>query len=502
MNWGNNKSVSCLVKCFLLFYLFTFLPFNLAAEDGIRTGCRRGINLSKKMPHRSLVQKQSEAASKYGSDQRQLVVLAAFQDRTFVGDETATVEQWDKIFNQENFTEKPFAGSVHDYFYAQSYGQFRLTFDLQYVALADPHTKYRSTSADDENSQYLVDDIVDSLLKRDIDWSPYDWDDDGYIDQLVIVFAGKGSSYGGFGGGTDAIWPHQYWLSIHVDESGQARSYRTVSSGGQEYRVDCYCALQELASDNSYGSFGTLIHEYSHCFGFPDFYASSGSVIKSWDLMDYGNYNDSGFRPCGYSAHERWLMGWLTPIECTKDTVVSDMPALCDEPQAYLLRNDAYENEYYILENRQQCGWDASLPGSGIVVFHIDYDKEIWEGFTDWPNSSSLKRYTIIPANNKTSMMQSALSGWPYPFESNNELTNTSTPAATLIHPNSDGTLLMNKPITDITITDGLASFEVMKEPTAVTERMVTTTPKVLYDLGPVCIIRCANGEIKKMMKH
>ena len=482
--------------------LLLFVTMTIAAEDVIRTGCRRGKIPPQALSQRIRVQQRSATTPRLIGDRNQLVVLAAFQDRTFAGDETATMEQWDKIFNTENFTEAPFAGSVHDYFYDQSYGQFNLTFDLQYVALADPHKKYRSTAADDENSQYLVDDVVDSLLKRDIDWSPYDWDDDGYIDQLIIVFAGKGSSYGGFGGGTDAIWPHQYWLSIHVDESGQARSYRTVSSGGQEYRVDCYCALQELASDNSYGSFGTICHEYSHCFGLPDFYISGGSVVRDWDLMDSGNYNEDGFRPCGYSAHERWLMGWLTPLECTADMEISDMPALCDEPQAYLLRNDAYENEYYILENRQQRGWDASLPGSGIVVFHVDYDKEIWEGITEWPNSTTLKRYSIIPANNSTSTSSTSMARWPYPFETNNELTNTSKPAATLNHPNSDGTKLLSKPVTGMTMTDGLASFEVLKEPTAVTERTVSTTPKVLYDLGPIYIIRCANGEIKKVMKH
>ena len=480
--------------------LLLFVTMTIAAEDVIRTGCRRGKIPPQALSQRARIQQRSTTTPRLIGDRNQLVVLAAFQDRTFAGDETATMEQWDKIFNTENFTEAPFAGSVHDYFYDQSYGQFNLTFDLQYVALADPHKKYRSTAADDENSQYLVDDVVDSLLKRDIDWSPYDWDDDGYIDQLIIVFAGKGSSYGGFGGGTDAIWPHQFWLTLHVDESGQPRSYRTVSSGGQEYKVDCYCALQELTNENSYGTFGTICHEYSHCFGLPDFYISGGSVVRDWDLMDSGNYNEDGFRPCGYSAHERWLMGWLTPIECAENMTVSDMPALCDEPQAYLLRNDAYDNEYYILENRQQRGWDAALPGSGIVVFHIDYDKEVWEGITEWPNGGSLKRYTIVPANNNSSTYTAAK--WPYPFESNNELTNTSKPAATLNHPNSDGMKLLSKPVTGMTLTDGLASFEVMKDPTAVTERQVNTKPKVLYDLGPIHIIRFANGEIKKVMKH
>lgn len=501
MNWGNNKSVSCLVKCFLLFYLFTFLPLDLAAEDVIRTGCRRGKIPSKAVHHRSLFQKRSEEASNYLGDQRQLVVLAAFQDCTFAGDEAETLELWNKIFNTENLAEEPFAGSIHDYFYDQSYGQFHLTFDLKYVSLNNSIVKYRSTGAygDDENSQYLVYDIMDVLEQYDIDWSQYDWNGDGYVNQLLILFPGKGQNDGG---GTNSIWPHQLRLSWHLKDrqEGVYCEPRMVEYDGKTFAVDSYCAVNELAGNGGYGTFGTICHEYSHCFGLPDFYYGSVSVLKNWDLMDSGNYNEDGFRPCGYSAHERWLMGWLTPIECAENMTVSDMPALCDEPQAYLLRNDAYDNEYYILENRQQRGWDAALPGSGIVVFHIDYDKEVWEGITEWPNGGSLKRYTIVPANNNSSTYTAAK--WPYPFESNNELTNTSKPAATLNHPNSDGMKLLSKPVTGMTLTDGMASFEVMKDPTAVTERQVNTKPKVLYDLGPIHIIRFANGEIKKVMKH
>ena len=195
-------------------------------------------------------------------------------------------------------------------------------------------------------------------------------------------------------------------------------------------------------------------------------------------------------------------MEWLTPVEVTEDIVVSDMPALCDEPQAYLLRNDGYESEYYILENRQQHGWDASLPGSGIVIFHIDYDPSIWTGIWEYPNSNNLKRYTMFPANNNTSKTKEAMAGWAYPYETSNELTNTSKPAATLNKANADGTYLMSKPITDMTVTDGLASFVIKTDPTAVTERMVTAKPQVLYDLGPIYIIRCPNGAVKKVMKH
>jgi len=133
------------------------------------------------------------------------------------------------------------------------------------------------------------------------------------------------------------------------------------------------------------------------------------------------------------------------------------MPALVDQPQAYLIRNEGNPEEYYIIENRQQTGWDTDLPGSGIVVFHVDYDEYIFRNSS--PNTTKRKRYTIFPANNKSYASNTNVKGWAYPYESNNELTNTSEPAATLNNANADGTLFMSKPITGMAVNDGLASF-------------------------------------------
>ena len=488
--------------------LLLLVTLTVAAEDVVhRYGCRRGVMPNSALLHRAASTPRQAGGDFYHGDRHQLVVLAAFKDRTFKNDEAAAMEQWNKIFNAENYHENPFVGSVHDYFYTQSYGKFNVTFDLHYVALADSCKKYRSTADDDENSQYLVDDIVDSLMNRGIDWSPYDWNGDGYVNQVLIVYAGKGSSYGSFGGGYDAVWPHQWWLSCHLDlpSHKRYRSYRTVSSGGCEYKVDCYCVLQELYTDGSYGSFGTICHEYTHCFGFPDFYyGSSTKVVGDWDLMDNGNYNGGGYRPCDYSAHERWLMGWLTPSELTSDVTVADMPALCDEPQAYMLRNDGFEDEYYFIENRQQRGWDSSLPGNGIVVFHINFDKDIWVGSSrEFANNDTRKRYYIIPANNSKSTFSSSMSGWPYPYQANDSLTNNSTPAAVLQNANTDGSMLMNKSLYDMKVEDGLASFRfVAGQSTGVEELRDGQPYKILYDFGPVIIIRYSNGEIKKVMKR
>jgi hypothetical protein len=192
-------------------------------------------------------------------------------------------------------------------------------------------------------------------------------------------------------------------------------------------------------------------------------------------------------------------LGWLDPIELTETTTITDMESISHgKKEAYLIRNDGYSNEYYIVENRQQTGWDSSLPGSGIVIFHIDYDEDIWKYGS--PNTKDRTMYSIIPANTQTSV--SYASGWAYPYQNNNMLTNESTPAATLFHENTDGTLFMNKSLTDMTVTNGLASFQFKNNVTGIWEQKVLRQPKILYDYGPIYIIRNAQGEIKKVMKH
>ena len=469
-------------KKWITLILLLLVIMTATAEDGVRMrNCRQG---SRKASAPLLcAPRRAGGVNPYVGDRRQLVVLVSFSDQAFL--ETDPLPTWKAVFNTEGYHEGSFQGSVHDYFYVQSGKQFNLTFDLYYIPLGESRVKYRSTDEDDENSKYLVADLVDVLKTKGINWSLYDWDGDGYVDQLLIIYAGKGMNAGG---DSNTIWPHQWWLSEH-----EGCAPISVTSGGKSYLVDSYCCVQEVYVDGTYSSFGTICHEYSHCLGLPDYYYGSKKFVGNWDLMDYGNNNERGFCPPNYSAHEKMQMGWLTPTELT--TAVSKEKI--DASQTFLIRNDGWKNEFYILENRQQTGWDKSLPGSGLVVFHIDYDEEAW---SDFPNTPSLARYTIIPANNKTSTTYS--SGWAYPYGANNQLTNESEPAASLHHANSDGSKLMNKSLSNISVVDGLASFDFMGGATGITTQKVIGQPKILYDLGPIYIIRNAQGEIKKVMKH
>ncbi len=495
-------------KKYILSFLLLLAIVTAGATEQERSLCsrlRHPYRVSVAESHRT--GEVSRRAAEYVGEKRQLVFLVDFSDLYFLDADPHAL--WDKIFNKESFNESPFRGSVHDYFFDQSNGQFDLRFDVFYVHMNKKHEEYRSGDIDyydDTRSGLLLTEILDQKKNEISNWSAYDWDYDGYVDQVLILYAGKGQN-----DSHDAttIYPHQWSLSGHAD----APYYRewgkpySVVCGGTEYLVDAYGIFPELTQSGTYGSFGTLCHEFSHCLGLPDFYyGSSSSVVGSWDLMDKGNYNNGGYCPPNYSAHEKMVLGWVTPTELTSPVTITDM----DTSKSYLIRNDGYSNEYYILEYRQQTGWDSSLPGSGVVVFHVDYDADIWK--TGTPNSSTDKRYSIIPANNSSYYSTAYEKNWAYPYGTNNSLTDTSSPKASLLHENAIGTRLMGKPIENISVKDGVASFTFMGGSTGIRDlRMSDDAESCFYNLqgqrvyiplpGHIYIVKKKDGTFKKYVK-
>ena len=260
------------VRSKILLILLLFVSLTTAAEDAvIQRGCRVGTPRPQGMALRRGApggQPKQVGGNFYHGDRHQLTVLVSFSDQQFLVDDPVPV--WSRILNEPGYTEAPFYGSVHDYFYAQSNGNFNLIFDLQRVALDQSRVKYRSTASDDENSQYLVQDIMEQLVQNPtIDWSLYDWNGDGFVNQLLIIYAGKSMN---LDGDKNSIWAHQWWMSEHLKDrqEGVYCEPIPVTYGDKQYLVDCYCATMEEAYGD-YRSFATLCHEYTHCFGFPDF---------------------------------------------------------------------------------------------------------------------------------------------------------------------------------------------------------------------------------------
>ncbi len=495
----------------------TYKVFTAAEQQKAQTSARarRARSQAYTAPRRAADQ------SIFTGTKHALVILAEFTDSKFK--DGHDVDLYKKIVNGINYTENGFKGSVRDYFRAQSGGKFDLDFDVVGICpLAHECAYYGKDTVKqgrDRNPGEMVVEACQWAYENGTDFSKYDWDNDGYVEEVFVLYAGYGQA-----DRLDlpnTIWPHKFEL--------QNTSYGKVLSLGK-VKVNVYACSNELTGEGGLCGIGTFCHEFSHCMGFPDLYDTADGPnfgMAKFDLMDSGNYNEGGYGPCGYSAYEKNECGWITLHEVTnieQDLNVSGLKAVSEGGDAYILKNKGNEDEYYIVENRQKTHWDASLPASGIMITHVDYDPYIW--YYDVPNATDgayrnangeecindHQRFTIFHADNTEDYLDTKTDF--YPYGQNDSLTATSIPAATLYNTNSDGTKFMHIDIKNMAVaSDGTASLTFSKANRGTTgigevEALPDATPVAYYSLdgtrldGPrsgICIVRYANGEVRKV---
>ena len=409
----------------------------------------------------------------------QLVILFSFSDNDFQSQDPHG--DYFKMLNQEGYNQRNGAGCMAEYFREQSGGLFNLQFDVygpyKVSSKAQPYTNPTESTRNYGRDQMI--EATNQFLEEhpDVDFSQYDWNNDGYLNQVIYIAAGycgnqsRESCYG-------YIWPNTSTFNTITTPDGKKIS---------DYSCSC-----ELWYNNSSCGIGTICHEFTHSLGLPDIYPTASteglpySVVDEWDLMDGGNFTNFGWCPPNYSPLEKMLLGWLTPVELTDPTTVKKLKPVSDGGETYVIRNT--DKEYYLLENRQWSRWDTGLPGQGLVIYHVNYDANAWLGNT--PNNIvGAPRFDIVHADNmdytewndflknsgaKSQYAESPrlhnlhLSGSPYPHtdgdnQVNNQLTDTSVPAAVMYNNNLDGEKLMSKPITNITMSEeGLITFDFM----------------------------------------
>ena len=295
-----------------------------------------------------------------------------------------------------------------------------------------------------------------TLAKNQVsNWKQYDWDNDGYVDQVYVVYAGKGEADGG---AANTIWPHAYSLS-DAKNDGDGTGPVEVETG---LKVNSYACGPELDGyTGDVAGIGTMCHEFSHCLGYPDFYDtdySGGQGTCNWDLMDGGSYNGGGYQPAGYTSYERWFAGWETPITLEdEDVEITNMKSLQNGGESYIIYNKGNREEYFLLENRQKEGWDASLAGAGLVILHVDHNESVWE--SNQPNDDpSHQRMTWIPAD-KTYKYQVSegikyyytTQGDAFPYGEINSFNKKFGTLAKFYTKNTNGTYYMDGSVEDIT---------------------------------------------------
>ena len=434
------------------------------------------------------LRKLSQNATKapiYTGTKKGLLILAQFSDKIFKSSNNLAL--YKQIVNGENYSDASlgFRGSVRDYFRDQSEGLFDFDIDVVGpVTLANSYSYYGANNywGDDMRPEEMIKEACELADKNfDIDFTRYDWDGDGEVDQVFVVYAGHGeASYND----KNTVWPHAWYLK---DGAG-------IDVFIDGVRINSYACGSELGSDESLDGIGTICHEFSHCFGLPDLYdtCESGTNygMMSWSLMDYGSYNDDGFTPPSYTSYEKMAVGWKQPLELTEDTEVTKLKPYSEGGDAYVLYNNGNRNEYILLENRQLTGWDSGLYGNGLLAIHVDYDSSIWEwnevNCTNGSTGNTHQRCTVIPADGNYTTGYYNIANDAFPYSTATSIT-SSTKYATLYNQNTDGSYSIGMDVTDITQnTDGTISFNVSKNDNGGNEN-VNPSEYIFYESFDKC---------------
>lgn len=399
----------------------------------------------------------------YKGVKKGLVVLVDFKNKKFA--DGHDLEYYKNVINGKDFSdeEEGYVGSVRDYFLAQSNGQFELDFDV-----VGPVTMSKNSGYYGNDGAYQKDEKVYEMIKEACDGiqdkvnlKDYDWDGDGEADQVFFLYAGLGQASGGSPG---TIWPHEselrYWPCGVL-------SYPTG-------KINTYACANELQPETQGSSryisagIGTICHEFSHCLGFADMYDTTGGGgygMSVFDVMDQGSYNGNGFVPCNYTAFERIYAGWVEAIELESPATVKDMKSVSDYGRPFIMYNYKNTNEYFLLENRQNTGWDKGLYGSnGLLIVHVNYVPSRWANNSVNASNEKIQCCTVVNADGSRENTQYSLQGDLYPYEvkgvtMNDEFTDESEPAAKLYTKNSDNSYALGIPITQIKRSKGSVSF-------------------------------------------
>ena len=368
------------------------------------------------------------------------------------------------MVNKEGYTgydNEVYTGSVYDYFYDNSGGKFKPQFDV-----AGPYTI--NYSQYDPNGYKNAGPLIRAAIEAadaDVDYSLYDGDDNGKVDLVFLLFAGHSANY--VKNDQRLLWPH--------------RSITSGTKDGIQLR-DFVCATELYGIEGAFDpprldGIGTICHEFSHVLGLPDFYdtdyeksGGESNHPSRWSVMSHGCYLNRDRTPAGYSLYERYSVGFIDEPEVISQAGSYTLAPLPLSLTGYRI-NSAVDDEFFLFENRQKGAfrWDAYLPGSGMLVHHVDKtNPKVWSLAYNSVNADPTHNYyKIVRAGGEKSetsqdgkeIIYLHTASDVFPGSDNiTELTNT-TPTSNLLSHAGLETPWVLKNIQQTT--DGLITFDV-----------------------------------------
>lgn len=405
------------------------IPYQKIQENALRKRQSHANDGREPLMRRILGERQAETKAENVKTKHGLVILAQYSDVKFKHSKNNFAD----LLNKNGYSYNGAVGCAKQYFDDQFEGTVNFEFTVSDIVTLSNSMAYYGANDKDGYDKKPEDMVVEACQKLDgsIDFSIYDDDNDGIIDNVFIFFAGEDEANGA---SEDCIWSHSWYV-----KSGAGK---TVILDGKT--LDCYACTSELNHDKDLAGIGTFCHEYSHTFGLPDFYDTDYDDAGGWaaglwmstSLMDGGNMNNNDNTPPYYNAIEREILGLVKPVILENDGVYTLSPI--QDNMAYRLDTDK-DDEYYLFECRSNTGWDKHIGGNGMLVYHIDKTSRYLKR---WDEDNTVNAYQshqcadLIEADGRTDAITEGtyysafknISGVFFPNVSVNALTPTSDP--------------------------------------------------------------------------
>lgn len=327
-----------------------------------------------------------------------IVILAQFSDLKFQSGHTRA--SFEALLTEPGYSANGADGSAIDYFNEQFSGLFTFSFDVSDIVTLPHNYAYygaNDNSGEDKNAAQMIIDAC-TLADSQIDFSRYDDDGDGQVDNVFVFFAGGDEADQA---GEDHIWSHAWYI---LDGAGE----RLVLDGVYINRYACTSELSRNMDTGRFGmaSIGTFCHEFSHTLGLSDYYdtdyeQSGGYADAMWTstaLMDGGNFNNNGCTPPNLTAVELDELELFEPVMLTAGTHV--LEPINESRQYYRMDTDT-EGEYFLFECRAEEGWDKYIGGSGLLIYHIDKSRNSTGFSGDYGNLTAAERWMYNMVNCK-----------------------------------------------------------------------------------------------------
>ena len=301
---------------------------------------------------------ESQKAFPTTGNRKLICILMGFKDVSF----TKSQSDFNNLFNQVNYSTGGATGSVKDFYLESSYDQFNLQVDVVGPYTAANNMSYYGANdsyGNDANPRALVTEAVNAA-DASVNFANYDNDNDGSVDGVYVIYAGYGEEAGA---SANAIWAHA-WNITTVYKDGVSIS-----------KYSCSAELRGN-SGTTITSIGVICHEFGHVLGAPDYYDTNYSTggqfdgTGKWDLMASGSWNNSGITPAQHNAYTKiYYYNWAQATLLSSASNISVTNSV-DNKSFYRI-NSTTSGEFWLIENRQQIGFDAQIPGHGLLIYHV-----------------------------------------------------------------------------------------------------------------------------------